>query len=376
MITGYWKRESSEGLRAWQRWSLNIGAALGTLCLLLALVTVAFGIKPLIFSSGSMGPAIPTGSLGIAIPTEVSSIEAGQIVSVVTTEGTRVTHRVVANTQSGLILKGDANPVEDLQPYAVEKADRLLFAVPVLGYVIIWFSQPWAFFVGGLLCAYLLYLAFGRHDRPTKSEPEGTKDAVKSHVQKRKTPRKVDRAMDLFTRAICVVLVVSTVLLGVATLGKAENTQAAFSGSASATASQLKAGTLGSVPSSLTCKTVSVIAGLVTRADVSWEAPNLPAGSRAVVRIEMSNNTVRYLSPTPGTNKVVFSPSLSLLGSLFGSAQIFTIRVLVVTSKNGLSIDENGTNIGWSSPLASAPSTSIQYNPGILIADSYSCVKN
>ncbi|MDD0857192.1 hypothetical protein NHF46_04100 [Arthrobacter alpinus] len=60
--------------RTVERWLFNIGAVLGALCLVLAGLTLAFGLKPLIFSSGSMGPAIPTGSLALALPVAVSDI--------------------------------------------------------------------------------------------------------------------------------------------------------------------------------------------------------------------------------------------------------------------------------------------------------------
>ena len=139
----------------------------------MTLVALLFGLKPLVFVSGSMGPGIPTGSLGLAVPTPVEDVAVGDVVSVVTSDDVRVTHRVAEKTEAGLILKGDANPVADLQPYAVDSADKLLVSLPGLGYLVSWLSQPWAYFLGGLLCAYLLYIAFIKRDggngrRPSK----------------------------------------------------------------------------------------------------------------------------------------------------------------------------------------------------------------
>lgn len=147
----------------WLRWALNIGALVGSLCLLFALVMLVFGLKPLVFASGSMAPAIPTGSLALAVPMPAAQALPGQVVSVVNSQGTRVTHRVVSTApDGGLLLKGDANPVADLQPYSATTVDRVVFSVPILGHVVGWFSQPWLLFVAGLLCAGLLYIAFLR----------------------------------------------------------------------------------------------------------------------------------------------------------------------------------------------------------------------
>ncbi|MFK0082860.1 signal peptidase I [Glutamicibacter sp. NPDC090743] len=155
---------TGSSLTLFQRLVLNACAAAGTLCLVMAVLALAFGIKPLVFASGSMGPGIPTGSLGLAVPTAVEDAAIGDVVSVVISDEVRVTHRVVEKTDEGLILKGDANPVADLQPYAVDSVDKLLASVPVLGYVVSWLSQPWAYSLGGLLCAYLLYVAFIKRD--------------------------------------------------------------------------------------------------------------------------------------------------------------------------------------------------------------------
>ena len=164
------------GLGARQRYrvqnvALNTGAILGSLCLLMTLAALLFGLKPLVFTSGSMGPGIPTGSLGLAVPTPVEDIAVGDVVSVVTSDEVRVTHRVAEMTEAGLILKGDANPVADLQPYAVDSVDKLLDSVPFLGYVVTWLSQPWAYFLGGLLCAYLFYVAFFKRDAGHEQRP-------------------------------------------------------------------------------------------------------------------------------------------------------------------------------------------------------------
>jgi signal peptidase I len=230
----------NSGTNFLQRWALNIGALLGTVCLLVSVLTLVFGLKPLVFTSGSMGPVIPTGSLGLAVPMPVAEVMPGQVVSVVNSDGTRVTHRVVETRQDGLILKGDANSTADLQPYQVETADRLLLSVPVLGYVVSWFSQPWAFFVGGLLCAYLLYLAFFRRGNgttpvnessdETSGSPAITVDFVRDGTPEKKRIRH-RRWMGVTAAATSL-----AVVLPLAIAIKMEPTHAAFNATAQASA--------------------------------------------------------------------------------------------------------------------------------------------
>lgn len=242
---------SSYGAARYQRWALNLGATAGSLCLLFAVVTLVLGLKPLVFASGSMAPAIPTGSLALAVPMQRAQVQPGQVVSVITSEGTRVTHRVESNAAgTGLVLKGDANPVADLQPYAVDSVDRVLFSIPVLGFVVAWFSQPWLFFVAGVLCAALIYLAFIRKQSGPpaagRNEPDVVAVAAKRgrrsaapgrstrgrRVAARSTRNR--RVARLGSAAVMLTTMGLTAGLGINT--HVASTEAAFSGSAVANA--------------------------------------------------------------------------------------------------------------------------------------------
>ena len=161
------------GLNRIQNAALTVGAVLGSLCLLAALAAVLFGIKPLIFTSGSMDPTIPTGGLALSIPVEASDIGPGDIVSTENSSGTRITHRVVAVEPAAgyaqLTLQGDANDVADAEAYPVTEADRVFWSAPLLGYAVAWLSSPVAVFVGGFFTAYLLYVAFGVKRGPRRA---------------------------------------------------------------------------------------------------------------------------------------------------------------------------------------------------------------
>ncbi|GAB3567320.1 hypothetical protein GCM10027344_29800 [Spelaeicoccus albus] len=158
------------GVRHWVReTALTVAAVIGVLCVLMAGAALVFGIKPLVFESGSMGPRIDTGALGVAISTPAHDLHVGDVVSVRDAAGDRVTHRIVGMTRGGngqavLTLRGDANTASDAEAYRVVEADRLLFSVNNLGYVVAALQSPAAIFLGGLLVGVLLMVAFRRSD--------------------------------------------------------------------------------------------------------------------------------------------------------------------------------------------------------------------
>ncbi|MCQ3997411.1 signal peptidase I [Aeromicrobium sp. 636] len=146
---------------------LWVAAVLGVISLVLGLATVVAGVQPLIFRSSSMSPAIDAGALALARSVEAKDLATGDIVSVIGSDGVRVTHRVVkvdrgADDQVSLVLQGDANQSPDEEPYVVTEVDRVFFDVPYLGYLANWLASPWAMFVAGILVALLIGSFFRR----------------------------------------------------------------------------------------------------------------------------------------------------------------------------------------------------------------------
>lgn len=156
---------------------LTGGAVLGAVCILAAVAAAAFGLRPLVFLSGSMSPTIETGALGIAHEVSASSLESGDVVSVPTEGGERVTHRIVSVAMDGaeaeLTLRGDANATADADTYRVTHADRVLFDVPLVGYAIGWMVGPVGLFLLGLYAAFLLSVILKRPP-PQASDPDAT----------------------------------------------------------------------------------------------------------------------------------------------------------------------------------------------------------
>ncbi|QCQ90548.1 signal peptidase I [Rhodococcus sp. SGAir0479] len=167
-------------MRRMVRIALWVGAVFGSVCIVATVAALAFGIKPLIFRSGSMEPDIGTGALAFTRTVPASDLRPGDVACVEDQTGQRITHRVVAvdavaGSTATLRLKGDANADEDAQPYHVETAGRVLFHVEKLGYAVVWLSGPQAVFAGGVLVGLLVAVAVrpGWLDRREDASDEG-----------------------------------------------------------------------------------------------------------------------------------------------------------------------------------------------------------
>lgn len=159
-------RASGRLRRAGRETVLTLGAVLGVICLVAAVVGIAFDVRPVIFRSGSMSPAIETGALALSRTVPAADLAVGDVVTVEDAKGALVTHRVRSVTMTGddatLILKGDDNPVADPEPYVVQSVDRVFADVPRLGYVVSFLSGPVGIFAGGLLVGLVLTTVFAR----------------------------------------------------------------------------------------------------------------------------------------------------------------------------------------------------------------------
>ncbi|MBM4653634.1 signal peptidase I [Rhodococcus hoagii] len=147
--------------------ALNVAATAGLICIIATLASVLFGIKPLVFRSGSMSPQISTGALALAKTVPATELAVGDVISVNNDQGVRITHRVYALEPPGgeavvATLKGDDNNAPDSLPYTITEADRVFFHVGGLGYVVAWLSSPLAIFLGGGLVGAVLVIAFGK----------------------------------------------------------------------------------------------------------------------------------------------------------------------------------------------------------------------
>lgn len=169
-------------LRALREVILTVGAVLGVLCLASAVAAVAFGIKPVVFQSGSMSPAVDTGALGFSRSIAADDLAVGDVVTVRTGEGVRVTHRIkdisLAGDKATLVLKGDANRVADDKVYVVTSAPRLMFDLPKAGYAVSFVSGPIGIFAGGLLVGVVLLMIVRPRTRSDERKRGGSRKAL------------------------------------------------------------------------------------------------------------------------------------------------------------------------------------------------------
>ena len=156
-------------------WRSRTRPAVAVAILLLALglvVMIAQGVRPLVVYSGSMSPAIPTGSIVLVKPVRAESLNIGDVISVSTQEGGQlVTHRIQTKVLvDGRVVfqtKGDANKFPDPQPFFVENAaGKVVLDVPLLGYAIVYATNP---LVRSGIVGIVVFLLLGGLGRRPKS---------------------------------------------------------------------------------------------------------------------------------------------------------------------------------------------------------------
>jgi signal peptidase I len=245
------------------------GAVGGVICLVLGGLALAFGFKPVIFRSGSMSPAIGTGALAFTHHVDAAGLHVGDVVTVRTDKGVRVTHRIRSISPQGdqvtLVLKGDANPVVDSQAYVVGSADRVLFSIPKAGYVVNALSGRAGTFGGGILVGLVLVTAFGRRrNAPPEALAETPAEALQPPVIEPAVPGP-DRPVSVRGRRLIigagVTLAVVTLLAGT------RGTMAYFTDSATVTSGSF---TMAAPPPSLiTACSRDTSSGAIT---VTWSS--------------------------------------------------------------------------------------------------------
>ncbi len=161
------RRKARSGPRTsgfWRSTLLNVGAALGAICLVAAGLGAALGVTPIAFDSDSMAPAISSGDLALARSVSAGDIGEGDIVSVTDRQGRRVTHRVVQVQPYGssirLTLQADDSGAPDAEAYDVTEADRVFMSIPWLGHVFGPARGLVAISIGGVFVACLAIVVF------------------------------------------------------------------------------------------------------------------------------------------------------------------------------------------------------------------------
>lgn len=134
----------------------RIGQAVVTICLVVIIILAGslayskwilkenppriFGYIPVTVVSGSMEPELNIGDVVLIKPNEIY-----QINDVVTyrEENMLVTHRIVALTDQGFALQGDANNTIDSRYIKQEEiVGKVVMAIPMIGKIGLWLMTP------------------------------------------------------------------------------------------------------------------------------------------------------------------------------------------------------------------------------------------
>lgn len=165
---------------------LSVLAVAGAICFILVVVGLTMNVSIMMFRTGSMDPTIPAGS--IALVREIPAVEMseGDVVTVDRGEDLLpVTHRVTEITdidqQSDavtFVMRGDANDVDDPEPYTAQTVRRVFLSIPGVAPVIQWFQNPLA--LGGLTLAasaLVVWAFWPRKDEGTSAPKPGAHSA-------------------------------------------------------------------------------------------------------------------------------------------------------------------------------------------------------
>ncbi|WP_127820587.1 signal peptidase I, partial [Microbacterium sp. CPCC 204701] len=168
--------------RPWARAAdagLAIAAALGALCIALAVAAAVFDVRIVMFRTGSMSPTIPAGSAAIVNGIPAADIRVGDVVMVERAGQLPVTHRVVgvdgipgADEARSIRMRGDANAVDDPMPYEVTEVRRVVLALPGVAPVLVALGSPGVMGALTIAATALIIVVFWPRRRSDRVEPE------------------------------------------------------------------------------------------------------------------------------------------------------------------------------------------------------------
>jgi signal peptidase I len=144
-----------------------------TILLIVMVVTLAATTFPLTkkikiqrVMSGSMEPALRVGSIVLSQKIDTAELKPGDIITFnsVKEQGGTITHRIksISKVQGATFftVKGDANKSADVDPVKVADIQgKVLFTIPLLGYVSVWMKTPIGFIVLVILPAAIIIIS-------------------------------------------------------------------------------------------------------------------------------------------------------------------------------------------------------------------------
>lgn len=158
---------------------LNIAAVLGAICIVATILALVFGVRLVIFKSGSMDPAIPTGSLAITREVDAATVHPGDVTMVDRGDSLdAITHRVQTtapsiNGTTIITMKGDANSSPDPDPYTVVRVGLVEASWAGMGYIVAAVSNPIVMLTTTFVVAIIVGIAAWPRSDKKKPKPTG-----------------------------------------------------------------------------------------------------------------------------------------------------------------------------------------------------------
>lgn len=138
-----------------------------------------FGVEMKAVQTASMEPDLPVGSLLIIVPAAYEDINVGDDITYVRDEQlTLVTHRVISKDDENqkLTTQGTANNTPDNPVSYQNIVGKVMFSIPLLGYILIWTSTLAGKIILGIIIVSLVALSIilGK-DEPKKKNRQKAK---------------------------------------------------------------------------------------------------------------------------------------------------------------------------------------------------------
>jgi len=151
-------------------WTLG---GLGLVSLLAAVAAHVWGFSIILFSTGSMTPAIPSGSAALVRLIPATELRVGDITTVERKDLLPITHRITAikpvNGQPDareITMRGDANELEDPNPYLITQGRLVIASVPGIANLFQGMRNP--LLMGGLTILAGLLVSWAFWPRQTR----------------------------------------------------------------------------------------------------------------------------------------------------------------------------------------------------------------
>lgn len=162
---------------------LTAAAICGAACIVLVVLSITGGYSLVMFKTGSMSPTIPAGSVALVQLVSADALQVGDIATVDRPGNLPVTHRIThinagdTAQERELTMRGDANEVEDPDPYTVTEARVVRGSVAGLAPAIASLGNPWVLGCLTIAASSLVTWAFW----PRRAKPSGERSEEPDH---------------------------------------------------------------------------------------------------------------------------------------------------------------------------------------------------